>query len=53
MSDTYYEVADKITRLQNLVAKLLADLQERIPDRSTLPEWEREAEELGVKNGTG
>jgi hypothetical protein len=47
----FAEIADKITRLHQLVAKLLAELQQLIPDRadSNLPEWEREAEELGVK----
>lgn len=51
----FLEVADKIDRLKRLTAKLLSEVQRLTPDRadSSLPEWEREAEELGVKNGPG
>ena len=39
-----------VDRLRRLVGKLLAELSERIPDQadSSLPEWKREAQSLGV-----
>lgn len=48
-SDEFDHVAN-IDKLRNLCRKLLEDLRARVPDRadSSLPEWEREAEKLGV-----
>jgi hypothetical protein len=48
------EAADLIEDLQKLSAKLLEDLRRRVGDRadSSLPEWEDEAQRLGVPSNT-